>query len=157
MENLEEQLREEIIDDWDGLERRHACQGCSDVYSKLIKSEKYNLRTHKDLYTQNYSKISKKSFYVAIILIAFFFVLSHKFRSDFEIRYIKSLETANSKLQSVVYNLKDLITSINSINQRLAYSEEDIDKKIEKIQNEIQDTQKTLDDLQLKVNSKRSK
>lgn len=156
MKNLEEQLDKEIKN-WDGMERRLACQGCSTVYAKLLRSEKFNLDNHKELFRLNYQKASKRSFYLLIVVVLFALLMSFKFRSDFELRYIKNLEDSNKSLQEVIYSLNDLVNDIDSINSKINFSEDDLDKKILSIQKDIEKTQKVLRELQNKVNSKRSK
>ena len=139
---------QEEIEDWDGIERRHTCQGCSAIYAKLLRSEKFNLEGHKELYKLNYQKVSKKSFYFLIVVMAFAFILSFKFRSDFELRYIDSLEQSNKELQSVIFGLNDLIDNIDTINKKIIYSEEDLKNKIKAIQSEVNTTKKAIEKLQ---------
>lgn len=142
---------------WDGLDRRKTCQGCSSVYSKLLKSEKLNISSHKELFDLYQKKLSKRDFTIAMVIISFLFFLSFKFRNDFELRYINSLEIANKSIQEVIYNLKDLINSIDTINKRIIFNEEgDTEKEIKLLQKNLDDTQKVLKILknQIKKGSK---
>lgn len=146
-------LSEKNIDSslWDGIDRRKTCQGCSSVYAKLLKSEKLNITSHRELFELYQKKLSKRDFIIAVIIIAFLFTLSFKVKSDFELRYISGLETANKSIQGVIYSLNDLIESIEKINQKIIFKEENFDNKIKRIQKNIDETQNTLKTLKKQV------
>lgn len=87
-----------------------------------------------------------------MVIISFLFFLSFKFRNDFELRYINSLEVANKSIQEVIYNLKDLISSIDTINKRIIFNKEgDIEKEIKLLQKNLDDTQKVLKTLKNQI------
>lgn len=156
MSIYEKQLEEEK-DNWNGIERRLSCQGCSAIYSKLLRSEKLNLQSHKEIYKLNYRKLSKRTFYFFVVVVVFSFFLSFKFRSDFEYRYISSLESSNKELQKVIFGLDDLINTMESVNKKIIFSEEDFEDKIKELRKEVDKTQEGLTELQEKLKSKKEK